>query len=152
MKLYHATFQAYLSSIEEKGLLPGQRQNWEDCASGFVYFAKDLDTAVSFCEISEDTPDEIIDSGICCFELDSESLEMSKLINDPNILEEEDDEPMGCYAYAGAVPYSAIRLCWREDIGFIRPQLEELIDSAASCGAEFRTNEKSSFKDLLCER
>ena len=115
MLLYHATFQAYLPSIMEKGLLPNQQKNLEDCEPGFVYLAKDMDAAISYCEVAEDTYESSVsESGICCFEISTENIDIKKLVKDPNILEDP-DEDNGCYAYAGEIPSRHLRLCWQEE-------------------------------------
>lgn len=118
MKLYHATYQAYLSDIEENGLLPDQQKNWADCASGFVYLANDKDGAISFCETAEDVPGEVFDSGICCFEIDSDVLDPALLSVDPNILLEDNESPW-CFVYAAQISPDALSLCWTEELGDI---------------------------------
>lgn len=129
MKFYHATFQAYLTSIKANGLLPGQKQNWTDCPNNYIYLANDMDMAISFCEAAEDTPDLIYDSGICCFEIESDSLDQRQLTGDPNILGTDIYES-GCYVYADKIPFSLLRLCWFDLLHPIKISLEEQICSA----------------------
>lgn len=126
MKLYHATFQSYLSSIKENGLIPDYQNNWADCASGFAYLANDMAGADSFCEVAEDTPADVFDSGICSFEIDSTLLDPALLSIDPNILWEDDETPW-CFVYAGQILCDALRLCWTEDLGDIKPSLSSQI-------------------------
>lgn len=110
MKLYHATFMAYMDGIKEKGLLPGENKNWADCVSGVVYLADDPEVAISYCEVAEDVLDDVSKSGICCFEVDMANLDSSLLFEDPNILVDEGDVPSGCYAYAGVIPFENLRV------------------------------------------
>lgn len=113
MKLYHATFGSKRQSIEKNGLLINQNKVWPDCVSGYVYMASDMDGAISICEVAEDLPDEIYNSGICCFEIDTDALDTSLLFVDPNMLFAEDEEPW-CFAYKGNIPHSDLKLCCNE--------------------------------------
>lgn len=119
MYLYHATFEAYLPGITEKGLIPDVQKNWPDCAAGFVYLANDMAGAISFCETAEDVSPDVYDSGICCFEVDANVLDASLLSDDPNMIWEPDEEPW-CFVYTGRIPYEALRLCWTEELGEIK--------------------------------
>lgn len=115
-KLYHATLQTYLPEIKKDGLVPGKNKNW-DCESGFVYLSNDMDTAISFCEaVSDNTPEEVYDSGICCFELDINAIDMQYLYKDPNILDADNlsEDNVKCFAYAKPVPFHKLHLIWTE--------------------------------------
>lgn len=131
MKLYHATFRAYLPGIKAHGLVPDAQKNWADCAEGFVYLASDLSGSVSFCEAAEDISEDIVDSGICCFEVDTAFPDASCLSVDPNILWEPEEEPW-CFVYAGNIPYDALRLCWTEELGEIKETLDSQIQTASA--------------------
>lgn len=113
VKLYHATYCANLEGIMEQGLVPGKRKNWRDCEDGFVYLATDPEVAVDFCEAAEDVPDEVYESGICCFEVDSGVLDGKRLVADPNMLEDDEIES-GCFAYVGKIPFNDLVLVYRE--------------------------------------
>lgn len=161
MKLYHATFQAYFTSIQEKGLVPDDNKTWQDCASGFVYLADDMEAAISFCEAAEDTPAEIFDSGICCFEIDSKFLDKNSLFSDPNILDAEDADPH-YFAYAGKIQAHGLKLCWVEPgnskiicseyLSEQKPSLDEQIRSASSRAAGSHPASKIQAKENTPER
>lgn len=149
MKLYHATFQAYCLSIEEKGLIPGQQKTWENCESGFVYLAEDMDGAVSFCEAAEDVSDEIYNSGICCYEVELSALDLTLLRDDPNILDPQ-EEGERCYAYAGEIPFDKLQMCWKE-AAVSKPSLSEQIESASARAAAVQPDSKVFAKDISIE-
>ena len=150
MKLYHATYQAYLSSIEKNGLLPDQQKNWADCASGFVYLANDKDGAISFCETAEDAPAEVFNSGICCFEIESVLLDPALLSIDPNISWKDDESPW-CFVYASQISPDVLRLCWTEELGDIRPSLSNQIQSASSRVSVSQPTDKAPVKEPFPE-
>lgn len=124
MKLYHATFESYMPSILEHGLIPSTHSNWYGCASGFVYLSNNPDVAVSFCEASDATPQEVYDSGICCLEVDKEKLNTKLLFDDPNILDKPCDDGL-CFAYAGSISPACLQIFYEEKIS-----LSEQIASA----------------------
>lgn len=72
MKLFHATYQTYIESILENGLLPNPpHRNWDDSdLQPGVYLGIDPDQAISYAECAEDTPDEVLDSGIILIEIE----------------------------------------------------------------------------------
>lgn len=111
MKLYHATFNAYVDSIMKSGLQGGLSKNYPDSEPHLVYLATDMETAISFCEIAEPA-DDIYDSGICCFEVTLDEASRAKLIYDPNII---DSDIYKCYyAYPGTIPPELLKLCKEE--------------------------------------
>lgn len=85
MKLYHATFSAYLPSILQHGLGAVQNKNWEFNVDGAVCLAEDPEIAVSFCECAEETPSEVYNSGICCLEIDADTMDQTLLSQDANL-------------------------------------------------------------------
>ena len=109
MKLYHATYTANVASIIQKGFLINQRKSWADCADDYIYLSDDPEVSISFCEIAEDVTDEIYSSGICCFEINSNSLDKNLLFADPNILDAS-EESSSCYAYAGNISFDSARI------------------------------------------
>ena len=128
-------FVFLVSGIKVNGLLPGRHKNWTDSASDFVYLSSDMEGAISFCETAEDVSAEVFNSGICCFELNSDFLNLSLLSIDPNIMWENDEEPW-CFVYAGPIPYNVLRLCWTEELGNLALSLSERIQSASIRAAE----------------
>ena len=85
---YHATYKPRLKSILKKGLVPNfKKKNWED-SEDFVYIDTDYDCAVSFCESSEEVPEDWLDE-IVVIKIDASKLDKSKMRVDPNIVGEE---------------------------------------------------------------
>lgn len=74
--MYHATFGCYTKSIMEKGLGAEQHKNWSDSREGYVYLDTDPDCAISFCEVSEEAPEEVYASGIALLEVNVDGLEL----------------------------------------------------------------------------
>lgn len=92
MKLYHATYGAYLDSILKYGLIRGYRKNW-DFSENYVYLTNDPEIAISFAETSDTVAEEFL-ADIVIFEIDSKDLKLAKLKVDDNITQdEEDNEP-----------------------------------------------------------
>lgn len=112
MKLYHATYQAYLDSIFEHGLGAVQRKNWDISTDGGVCFADDMDLAISFCEVAENVSDEVLESGIVCLEVDSDCLLDELLFSDPNW--KDDDCPEACFLYRGVVVPGDLKVVYDE--------------------------------------
>lgn len=109
-KLYHATYGVYKESIISEGLKTGKSSNWggmESC--GVIYLADDLDVAGSFAECADLVDDDVLDSGVCVFEVNVKSLDRSLFDGDPNILFEDDDE-VNSFIYPEDIPPSALKL------------------------------------------
>ncbi len=103
--LYHATYGAFVDSIMKNGLGgAGAQQQWEDSKPGYVYLARDPEVAESHAEANEEVPDEYIDD-IVVFAIDTSKLDMDKLDDDPNIM--DDDSTL---AYKGVIPTSALMM------------------------------------------
>lgn len=103
--LYHATYGAFVDSIMKNGLGgAGAQQQWEDSKPGYVYLAKDPEVAESHAEANEEVPDEYIDD-IVVFAIDTSKLDMDKLDDDPNVM--DDDSTL---AYKGVIPTSALMI------------------------------------------
>ncbi len=103
--LYHATYGAFVDSIMKNGLGgAGAQQQWEDSKPGYVYLAKDPEVAESHAEANEEVPDEYIDN-IVVFAIDTSKLDMDKLDDDPNVM--DDDSTL---AYKGVIPTSALMM------------------------------------------
>lgn len=75
-----------------------------------VCFSPVMDVAVSFCESSEETPDEIFESGICCLEVDTEDLNPSLLSRDTNV----SDFMLESYMYKGTIEPELLHVCFCE--------------------------------------
>jgi len=105
--LYHATYKSLLPSIKKAGL--DTRKSalaWEDSKPGIVYLANDPDVAESYAEAAEEVSDEIYDSGIVILKIPVKDLDMSKLHDDRNVLEDDSDT----YEYHGQIPWSKIQI------------------------------------------
>ena len=102
MKLYHATYGAYLDSILEKGLIPNYKTNW-DFSGRYIYLTSDPDIAQSFAETADKAPNEYL-KDIVIFEVDLKDLDQDKLRVDDNITqdENEEDEPYS-FQYSGTI-------------------------------------------------
>jgi hypothetical protein len=99
---YHATYKPRLKSILKKGLVPSfKKKNWED-SEDFVYIDIDYNCAVSFCEESEEVPDDWIDN-IVVIKIDSSKLDKSKIRIDPNIIGVDHS----AFIYDGVIPPDA---------------------------------------------
>lgn len=109
-KLYHATYGVYKNSILSEGLKAGKNPNWNgmDCC-GVIYLADDVDVAGSFAECADLVDDDVLNSGICVFEVNVKSLDRSLFDGDPNILFEDDDE-VNSFIYPEDIPPSALKL------------------------------------------
>ena len=78
---------------------------WEDSKPGIVYLANDPDVAESYAEAAEEVSDEIYDSGIVVLKIPTKGLELNKLHDDRNVLEDDSDT----YEYHGQIPWSRIK-------------------------------------------
>ena len=114
MKLFHATYRAYLDSILEHGLCVVQRKNWDISTDAGVCFAGDMELAISFSETAEDVDEEVYKSGIVCFEVDSVCLVDGLLGLDPNWKDEE--YPEACFLYRGVVRAEDLKIVFEENI------------------------------------
>ncbi len=103
--LYHATYEPFLNSILANGLGgAGTQQQWEDSKPGHVYLARDPEVAESHAEANEQVPDDYIDN-IIVLAIDTSKLDMDKLVDDPNVL--DDDSTL---AYKGIIPSNAFTI------------------------------------------
>ena len=109
-KLYHATYGVYKESIISEGLKTGKSSNWggmESC--GVIYLADDLDVAGSFAECADLVNEDILDSGICVFEVDVDAIDKSILQPDPNIVF-DGSEDIYSFIYTKDIPPSMLKL------------------------------------------
>lgn len=107
MMLYHATFMAHVPSIISFGLGAIQLKNWEFSEENMTYFASEIDIAFSFCEAAEDTPDNIYDSGIVLFSIESKYL--THLEKDNNIrIPYNDDSDILYFKTRDVIPYEKL--------------------------------------------
>jgi len=100
MKLYHATYSAYLDSILEKGLIPNYNTNW-DFSERYIYLTSDPEIALYFAEAAEEVPEEYLDE-IVIIEVNIEDLNVDKLRVDDNISQDEEEEPYS-FQYKGTI-------------------------------------------------
>jgi hypothetical protein len=104
---YHATYGALLPSIEATGLDTREAAlAWEDSKPGIVYLANDPAIAESYAEASDEVSDEIYDSGIVILKVASKDLDLSKLYDDSNVIEDDSDT----YEYHGQIPWSKLSI------------------------------------------
>lgn len=105
--LYHATYNRFLGSIMQVGLLPGGKgwKNW-DCDKA-VYLASDPEFCISMVECS----DNECDDEIVVLEIDVSLLD-SKLLKEDNNIDWSDDDVQHTesFMYLGTVPVSSL---WR---------------------------------------
>ena len=114
-KLYHATFQPFLESIQQNGLGNTERKMYTDSVNGVVYLADDPCVAESYAECSEwvEEQDGIDDyaysDNIVILEIDVSKLDNGKIFVDQNVLLEEDEEN-ATWEYHGIIPWDACRV------------------------------------------
>jgi hypothetical protein len=103
---YHATYRALIPSIMKTGLDTREASlAWADSKPGIVYLASDRGVAESYAEAAEEVSDEIYDSGIVMLKIPSKNLDLSKLHDDSNVLEDESDT----YEYHGQIPWNKLQ-------------------------------------------
>jgi len=92
LKLYHATYLPYLSSILKYGLFcSSPESNWYNYKEDAIYLATDENIAISFAETSELAPEEYLDK-IVLLEIDTSGLDLDYLFVDSNIIFNDDEE------------------------------------------------------------
>ena len=100
MKLYHATYEDLIPSIERFGLGGSSSgYEWEDSKKGVVYLATDPEIAISYAETNDEVPEDWLDN-IVVFEVDSDKLDSYKLNVDQNV----QDNDGSTYEYHGIIP------------------------------------------------
>lgn len=106
MKMYHATYASYLSSILERGLgALTPHKNWSQSVRGVVYLSSNPDCAIDMAESSEMVPDVIYNSGIILLSIDCSGL---YLVPDRNI----QDAPADIYyEFHGIIPPDRLTVC-----------------------------------------
>lgn len=126
--LYHATFGTHLESIKTLGLGAKQIKNWEFSLSGVVYLSDDAEYSFSFAECSDETLEEIYDSGIYVLGIPKNALNENLLGIDEN----NQDEDSPTYVYNEVVSADNIFVVTRNNgiIGKLKdldkiPQYEE---------------------------
>ena len=105
--LYHATFNARIPSIKEYGLGAKQPKVWLESQDGLIYFATDPYVAESYCEASDDVPDDLYDSGISILCVETRHLKSQEIVPDINNNEEGDT-----IAYTGGIISSEFLFLW----------------------------------------
>ena len=109
-KLYHATYGVYKNSILSEGLKIGRNPNWNgmDCC-GVIYLADDLDVAGSFAECADLVNEDVLESGICVFEVDVDAIDKRILQADSNIVF-DGSEDIYSFIYTKDIPSFVLRL------------------------------------------
>lgn len=109
-KLYHATYSVYKNSILSEGLKIGRNPNWNgmDCC-GVIYLADDLDVAGSFAECADLVNEDVLESGICVFEVEVDAIDKRILQPDPNIVF-NGSEGIYSFIYTKDIPPSVLKL------------------------------------------
>lgn len=114
--LYHATYQPYWTEIQRDGFLAGgKHSNWINLSKNeLVYLARDPEVAYSYCETSEDVPEEYLDQ-IVVLQVDIDKLDLELLDIDENVAYSYDSptdpdypETWEEFQYSGSIPLSAI--------------------------------------------
>jgi hypothetical protein len=84
--LYHATYQPYWEEIQKDGFISGGKHcNWQDLSkSNLIYLARDPEVAISYCETSDDVPEEFLDL-IVVLQIDINKLNIDSLNIDENV-------------------------------------------------------------------
>lgn len=109
MKMYHATYASYLSSILEGGLgAVTPHKNWDQSEDGVVYLSSDPDCAIDMAEAAEMVPDAVYDSGVVLLAVDCTDL---CLVPDHNIRDEETDM---YYEFHGIISPDRLTVCETE--------------------------------------
>ena len=114
-KLYHATYERFLKSIQQKGLGNTTQTMYEDSKPGVVYLANEPEVAESYAECSDwyEEQDEADDLDIIIIEVDTDKLDLNKLYVDENVLL-DDDEENATWEYHGIIPWEACRIFYFE--------------------------------------
>jgi len=88
MLLFHATFRSRVGNIRRQGLrVPNTRSTLSYEGQTFVpaiYFAKDIEVAISFAEAADNVTDRVYDSGIVVLAVEHNKLNQSRFGKDPN--------------------------------------------------------------------
>ncbi len=108
-KLYHATYEHLLPSIQNNGLGGDRDTQWTDSERGVVYLAIDPYVAESYAETTE-AYDESFDEGdgykIVILEIDTSHLDQSMFQIDRNVIDNEGDT----VEYHGVIPALALKV------------------------------------------
>ena len=104
-KLYHATYEHFLSSIQTDGLGGDRDTQWDDSQRGVVYLAIDPYVAESYAETAE-AYEENEDYKIIILEIDTSYLDQSLFQIDRNVIGSDGDT----VEYHGVIPPSAVKI------------------------------------------
>ena len=110
MKLYHATYEDLIPSIERFGLGGSSSgYEWTDSKEGVVYFASSPEVAISYAEANDDVPESWLDN-IVVLKVDSNKLDQDKLMHDQNV----QDNDGSTYEYHDVIPFSFLTFVEKE--------------------------------------
>jgi hypothetical protein len=106
MKLYHATYDKNFESILFNGLNPKLgKKSWRVSDLNYVFLSSDPDLAKWYA-IAADLVNSEIKKKILIYEVDSESLDRSKLKRDTRAQERHRSK---CYEYEGTIEYKKLK-------------------------------------------
>lgn len=111
MKYYHATYNSHLKSIMKSGLGAKQKKNFDYSLDNVVYLSTDSDIAESFVEdgVVEETPEEVIDSGIVILCIDEDDLDTDLLFVDKNVIIDDEDDEIS-FEYHGVISPDKLKI------------------------------------------
>ena len=106
MKLYHATYDKNFESILFNGLNPKLgKKSWRVSDLNYVFLSSDPDLAKWYAK-SADLVNSETKKKILIYEVDSESLERSKLKRDSKAQQRHQGK---CYEYEGTIEYKKLK-------------------------------------------
>lgn len=106
MKLYHATYEDLIPSIERLGLGGSSSgYEWTDSKEGVVYLASSPEIAISYAEANDEVPESWLDN-IVVLMVDSNKLDQDKLMHDQNV----QDNDGSTYEYHDVIPFRFLTL------------------------------------------
>lgn len=116
MKLYHATYEDLIPSIERLGLGgSSSRYEWSDSKEGVVYLATSPEVAISYAEANDEVPESWLDN-IVVFKVESNKLDQDKLMHDDNV----QDNDGSTYEYHDVIPMRLLSIVHEVDESSIK--------------------------------
>jgi len=110
MKLYHATYEDLIPSIERLGLGGSSSgYEWADSEEGVVYLASSPEVAISFAEANDKVPESWLDN-IVVLRVESNKLDQDKLGHAHNV----QDNDGSLYEYHEVIPFRFLTLVEKE--------------------------------------
>jgi RNA:NAD 2'-phosphotransferase (TPT1/KptA family) len=110
--LYHATYDVFIDSIRQHGLVPGGKEfrNYELSDNNYVYLTSNEHAALSFIDnIDKDVPDEYLNN-YSVITIDTRKINKRLLFPDKNWNPGDDlNSSWKIFMYKGIIPPKAIR-------------------------------------------